>query len=198
MIRLLDFMLRDWKDRAAIDHANIGFFGFSAGAYTGLVLAGGNPDFRRIAPNCPESRKSLDCEQFRRGDIPSNLPHEPRIRAAVLADTAWNLAFTREGLAGIQIPLLIWRSELAGGGVDAKNSALTASRCRANPRFTSCRLASMPSCHPARRRSQRPYRAFAPTCRRASTGPPFTAIQHERCGVPACILIAIATLAERV
>jgi predicted dienelactone hydrolase len=81
MIRLLDFMLNDWKDRAAIDHAKIGFFGFSAGAYTGLVLAGGNPDFRRIAPYCTESNKSPACEQFRSGDIPSNPPHEPRIQA---------------------------------------------------------------------------------------------------------------------
>jgi predicted dienelactone hydrolase len=117
IIRLLDFMLNDWKDRAAIDRAKIGFFGFSAGAFTGLVLAGGNPDFRRIAPFCTESRKSLDCEQFRSDDIPSNLPREPRIRAAVLADTPLNYMFTQEGLVGIQIPLLIWRSELGGGNV---------------------------------------------------------------------------------
>jgi predicted dienelactone hydrolase len=133
MIRLLDFMLSDWKDRAAIDHAKIGFFGFSAGAYTGLVLAGGNPDFRRIAPFCSESSKSRGCEQFRSGDIPANLPHEPRIRAAVLADTALNYMFTQEGLAGIQIPLLIWRSELGGGGVDPKNSALTANSLPSKP-----------------------------------------------------------------
>ena len=64
VIRLLDFMLRDWKDRAAIDPAKIGFFGFSAGAFTGLVLAGGKPDFLKVALTCTESRKSLDCEQF--------------------------------------------------------------------------------------------------------------------------------------
>ena len=104
MIRLLYFMLDGWKDRAAIDHAKIGLFGFSAGAYIGLVLAGANPDFRRIAPYCAESNKSQGCEQFRSGDIPSNLPHESRIRAAALADTAVNFAFTQEGLAGIQIP----------------------------------------------------------------------------------------------
>ena len=133
MIRLLDFMLRDWKDRAAIDHAKIGFFGFSAGAFTGLVLAGGNPDFRRIAPYCTESRKSLDCEQFRSGDIPSNLPREPRIRAAVLADTPLNYMFTQEGLAEIQIPLLIWRSELGGGDLDPKYTARTADRLPGKP-----------------------------------------------------------------
>lgn len=133
MIRLLDFVLSSWKDRAAIDPARVGFFGFSAGAYTGLVLAGGNPDFRRIAPLCTESNKSRGCEQFRSGDIPSDLAHEPRIRAAVLADTAVNFAFTKEGLAEIQIPLLIWRSELGGGGVDPKNSTLTANSLPGNP-----------------------------------------------------------------
>jgi predicted dienelactone hydrolase len=151
MIRLLDFMLRDWKDRAALDPVRIGFFGFSAGAYTGLVLVGGNPDVRRIAPYCPESRKSLDCEQFRRGDIPSNLPHELRIRAAVLADTAHNNLFTEEGLAGIQIPLLIWRSELGGGGIDAKNSALTASRLPGKPdvhTVAAGHFAFLPPCPP--------------------------------------------------
>ena len=133
IIRLLDFMLRDWKDRAVIDPAKIGFFGFSAGAYTGLVLAGGDPDFSRIAPYCPESKKSRDCEQFRSGDIPSSPPHEPRIRAAVLADTAHNNLFTPDGLAGIQIPLQIWRSERGGGGVDAKNSARTADSLPGKP-----------------------------------------------------------------
>ena len=151
MIRLLDFMLNGWKDRAAIDPAKIGFFGFSAGAYTGLVLAGGNPDFSRIAPYCPESRKSLDCEQFRRGDIPSDLPHEPRIRTAVLADTAHNNLFTQEDLAGIRIPLLIWRSEFGGGGVDAKNSALTASRLPGKPEIHTVaagHFAFLPPCLP--------------------------------------------------
>lgn len=151
MIRLLDAMLSGWKDRAAIDPAKIGFFGFSAGAYTGLVLAGGNPDFRRIAPYCTASNKSRGCEQFRSGDIPSNLPHEPRIRVAVLADTALNFAFTEEGLAGIQIPLLIWRSELGGGGVDPKNSALTASSLPGKPdvhTVAANHFAFLPPCSP--------------------------------------------------
>jgi predicted dienelactone hydrolase len=97
------------------------------------VLAGGNPDFRKIAPTCTESRKSLDCQQFRSGDIPSNPPREPRIRAAVLADTPLNYMFTQEGLAEIQIPLQIWRSELGGGNVDPKNTALTADRLPGKP-----------------------------------------------------------------
>lgn len=132
-IRLLDFMLNDWRDRAVIDPAKIGFFGFSAGAYTGLILAGGNPDFHSIAPICTATNKSPACEQYRRGEIPSAPPHEPRIRAAVLADTALNFMFSPEGLADIHIPLLIWRSESGGAGVDAKNTALTASRLPGKP-----------------------------------------------------------------
>jgi len=89
--------------------------------------------------------------QFRSGDIPSNLPHEPRIRAAVLADTAVNYAFTQEGLAAIQIPLLIWRSELGGGGVDPKNSALTANSLPGKPDIHTVpagHFAFLPPCSP--------------------------------------------------
>jgi predicted dienelactone hydrolase len=151
IIRLLNFMLTDWKDRAVIDPAKIGLFGFSAGAYTGLVLAGANPDFRRIAPYCAESNKSLGCEQFRSGDIPSNLPHEPRIRVAVLADIAVNFAFTEEGLAGVHIPLLIWRSKSGGGGVDPKNVVLTASSLPDKPEIhvvPAGHFAFLPPCSP--------------------------------------------------
>ncbi|MBW5440919.1 hydrolase [Bradyrhizobium canariense] len=126
IIRLLDFILNDWKDRAAIDSSRIGFFGFSLGAYTGLVLAGGNPDLRRFALYCSDANRTRACEQLRSGDIPNSLPHEPRIRAAVLADTAVNFAFPADRLADIKIPLLIWRSEFGGAGVDPKNSALVA------------------------------------------------------------------------
>jgi predicted dienelactone hydrolase len=150
-IRLLNFMLNDWRDRAVIDPAKIGFFGFSAGAYTGLVLAGGIPDFRKIAPFCTEANKTLACEQFRNGNIPPEPPHEARIRAAVLADTALNFMFSPERLAGIQIPLLIWRSELGGGGVDPRNSAITASSLPGKPEVRSVpagHFAFLPPCSP--------------------------------------------------
>ena len=117
MARLLDFMLKDWKDKAAIDPARIGFFGFSLGGYTGLVLAGANPDTQRMAARCTE--KTGFCEELHNGAALPNLPHDARIKAATLADAALTTAFTREGLTGIQIPLQIWRSELGGHGVDA-------------------------------------------------------------------------------
>ena len=129
-IRLLNFVLNDWRDRAVIDRDKIGFFGFSAGAYTGLILAGAKPDFQKIAPFCTESNTSLGCEQFRRGDIPPEPPHDPRIRAAVLADTALNFMFSPERLAGVRIPLHDLAIEIGrrrcrsqGRGADGKRPA---------------------------------------------------------------------------
>ncbi len=40
MIRLIDFVLNDWKGKAIVDPARIGLFGFSAGGYTSLELIG--------------------------------------------------------------------------------------------------------------------------------------------------------------
>ena len=153
MIRLVDFMLNGWKDKTGHrSYPGRSFFGFSAGGYTGLVLAGGNPDFRRIAPYCPESRKSLDCEQFARtAEFLPRCRTNLEIRAAVLADTGHNDLFTEEGLAAIQIPLLIWRSEFGGGGVSAKNSALTASRLPGKPAIHTVpagHFAFLPPCPP--------------------------------------------------
>ena len=45
MKRLTDFMLGAWKEAAVLDPKRVGLFGFSRGAYTGLVVIGGNPDF---------------------------------------------------------------------------------------------------------------------------------------------------------
>jgi len=121
MVRLLDFMLNDWKGRAAIDPDRIGFFGFSLGGYTGLVLAGANPDAQRVATRCAERTGS--CEELHNGAVLPSLPHDARIKAAVLADAALTTAFTQESLVGIQIPLQIWRSELGGYGVDPGGTA---------------------------------------------------------------------------
>jgi predicted dienelactone hydrolase len=133
MIRLLDFMLHDWKDKDVIDPARVGFFGFSLGGYTGMVLVGGNADFRRRIYVCKEEDKTESCERARSGDVPPSPPHDPRIRAAVLADAAMSWAFSRQLLSGIQIPLQIWRSQLGGHGVGSEFTALTASQLPGSP-----------------------------------------------------------------
>lgn len=120
MVRLLDFMLNDWKDKAYVDRTRVGFFGFSFGGYTGLVLAGAKPDFSRFARFCTD--KTGPCEQLHSGETPPSPPHDSRIRAAVIADPP-SVAFTQDNLAAVKIPLQFWRSELGGGGVDASGTA---------------------------------------------------------------------------
>jgi predicted dienelactone hydrolase len=114
MVRLIDFVLNDWNDKAVVDPARIGLFGFSKGGYTGLALIGAAPDFARVARGCTDSSKF--CEQIRSGE-PRNVATDARIRAAVIIDPPTGF-FTKENLAAIKIPLQFWRPELATATVD--------------------------------------------------------------------------------
>ena len=119
MVRLLDFLLQDWKDKAVVDQARIGLFGFSMGASTSLALIGATPDFARA---CRDATGF--CAQFRGGETVSP-PHDARIKAAVIADPPSGF-FTRDNLAAIRIPLQFWRAELAGSAVDPQGTARVA------------------------------------------------------------------------
>jgi predicted dienelactone hydrolase len=130
MVRLLDFMLNDWKDRAAINPVRVGFFGFSKGGYTGLVLAGAKPDFGRFAHFCTD--KTGACGQLHNGETPPDPPHDARIRAAVIVDPVSEV-FTQDNLAAIKIPLQLWRSELGGGGVSPSGTARVAGSLPGKP-----------------------------------------------------------------
>jgi len=131
MVRLLDFMLGDWKDKAVIDPARIGLFGFSKGGYTGLVLIGVAPDFKRIAEACQE--KTGACVQLHNGEAAPNPPHDARIKAAVIVDPA-SATLTRDNLTAIKIPFQFWRSERGGPGVgDGSDNARVANSLPGNP-----------------------------------------------------------------
>jgi predicted dienelactone hydrolase len=113
MVRLLDFVLNDWKDKAVVDPARIGLFGFSNGGYTSLALIGAAPDFARFARGCTAATEF--CEQVR--SETRSPPTDARVRAAVIADPPSGF-FTKDNLAAIKIPLQFWRAELPTAGVD--------------------------------------------------------------------------------
>jgi predicted dienelactone hydrolase len=131
IVRLIDFMLNDWKDKAAVDPGRIGFFGFSKGGYTGLVLAGADPDFGRVAHYCTDPTPF--CEQVRNGDVPKHFAHDPRIKAAVLADISPSGPFADANLINIKIPLQIWRSRFGGYGADSEGTARLAGSLSDHP-----------------------------------------------------------------
>ena len=113
--RLIDFMLAAWPDRGKLDPDAIGFFGFSRGGYTGLVVAGGNPDIGKAIAFCATGFPKPSCDQLRRNEIPTQAPpHDSRVRAAVIADPAWAPLFDREGLKDVDIPIQLWASQFSG------------------------------------------------------------------------------------
>ncbi|WP_441234983.1 alpha/beta hydrolase family protein [Bradyrhizobium sp. 930_D9_N1_4] len=114
IVRLLDFMLDNWKDRAVIDPAKVGFFGFSLGGATGFVLMGTRPDFARVASFCKETTGA--CAELHNGAAPPEPIHDARIRTAVIVDPAPG-TLTRENLAVVKVPFQFWRSQFGGPGV---------------------------------------------------------------------------------
>ena len=112
--RTLDFVLDQSPLKASVDPHAIGFFGFSRGGYTGLVLAGAPPDWRASKEFCAAIPGAPLCSAI--GGAPS-LPanREPRIAAFVIVDPL-NL-FLAEGLKGATAPIQFWSSEFGGDGV---------------------------------------------------------------------------------
>lgn len=107
--RLINFMLGASPAAANIDAERIGYFGFSAGGYTGLVLIGAKPDW--AIPLCRRSSAVAICEQIlRTGFRVRPLAHDPRIKAAVIADP-FSLWFTPDSFAAVKVPVQLWASE---------------------------------------------------------------------------------------
>ena len=113
--RVIDYMLGAWSDHAKLDSDKIGFFGFSRGGYTGLVIAGANPDLRKAIAFCPEGNRKPSCAELQRNEIPTQTPvHDSRVKAMVIADPGLGPLFDRDGLKDIRIPIQLWASELSG------------------------------------------------------------------------------------
>jgi predicted dienelactone hydrolase len=116
--RVIDFMLGAWPHASKIDGDRIGFFGFSRGGYTGLALIGGNPNFARGAARCAELTSLRACELFQKNEIPAQvITHDPRIKAAVIADPGFTFLFELAALKAVTVPIQLWSSEHGGGGV---------------------------------------------------------------------------------
>lgn len=123
--RVIDALLSDpqWKDRIARDAQGprVGAVGHSAGGYTVLALAGGEPDPSRIASHCDTDRAAdpIFCRTGRigqpttqpSGTPPSTAPlADPRVRA-VVALAPVGVVFTAQSLATIRLPVAVYGAE---------------------------------------------------------------------------------------
>lgn len=132
--RLIDYMLNGAPDASKIDPESIGFFGFSRGGYTGLVLAGGNPDFVNANVPCPDPKLPI-CEQIRRKAIPQQpLTHDARIKAYVIADPL-NEFPTSDTVKNVKAPIQLWASEFGGDGVLPETTPALADALPKKPDF---------------------------------------------------------------
>ena len=114
--RLVDFMLDGSALAPSIDRERIGLFGFSRGGYTGLVVIGANPDWAIVTSFCQQSTTRV-CQQIRAKEFPTQpLTHDPRIKAAVIADPL-SIPFSADSFAGVKVPVQLWASAFGGDGV---------------------------------------------------------------------------------
>jgi predicted dienelactone hydrolase len=120
--RLIDFMLTTSSIASKLDPERTGFFGFSRGGYTGLVLIGADPDWASTIALCRNSSSHM-CEQILRQEFPPRpLEHDPRIKAAVIADPL-AVMFTADGFSAVSVPVQLWASERGGDGVSPESVA---------------------------------------------------------------------------
>ena len=122
--RTIDFMLGPSPDAESVDPQHVGFYGFSQGGYTGLVVAGANPNFSKLPPRCadPKVTECTPADQrrpFQREQPPQSWTHDPRVKAMVIADPLSTVFLTADSVRDVKIPLQLWGSQL-GGGQDAE------------------------------------------------------------------------------
>lgn len=116
MRRLIDYMTGVWPDKARVDPEKIGFFGFSRGGYTGLVLAGAAPDLAAGLAICADQPSLPMCRDIAAGKVPQQpYPADARIKAAVIADPL--NVFPGDALKRVTLPVQLWASERGGDGV---------------------------------------------------------------------------------
>ena len=117
--RLLDELLESPRYAPMIDPTRIGVFGFSIGGYTALVLAGGRPDFQKIATHPSDDPPSIyfggsegDRLQEARSLLQAPGPSaDPRVRAILVMAPALGFLFDAASLKDVQVPVRLYRAE---------------------------------------------------------------------------------------
>jgi predicted dienelactone hydrolase len=114
--RVIDYMLAAWPGHNSIDAERIGLFGFSAGAFTALVSAGGIADLTKSTPYCAAHPTQYTCKLIeahggRVIDPPASHLRDSRIKAVVVAAPAAAFAFMPNGLRGVTMPVQLWRAD---------------------------------------------------------------------------------------
>ncbi|TWA72178.1 putative dienelactone hydrolase [Azospirillum baldaniorum] len=107
----LDHVLAEPDLAGRLDGERVGALGFSAGGYTVLVAAGGVAELARIAAHCRTPPAGERFCHLGNEETPARIEaRDPRIRAAVLMAPV-GVPFSKDGLAGVTIPVRLYRAE---------------------------------------------------------------------------------------
>lgn len=126
----LDYVLKSWSHRDAIDSSRTGAYGFSAGGFTVLTLAGGKPAMASIREHCGRTPEfvctlltQVGSPLIRGADGTGAFEADHRIRAAVVAAPGLGFTFTN-GLADVRIPVQVWHGDQDEAVPHATNSRI--------------------------------------------------------------------------
>jgi predicted dienelactone hydrolase len=112
---LTRYLLDAWPSHDRLDPGRVGAFGFSAGGFTVLALAGGEPDLTRFGPHCRDYPDFYDCQIVAgaKADLiaPREWTHDARIKAVVSASPAVGFAFGKTGLSKVTAKVQLWRGQ---------------------------------------------------------------------------------------
>lgn len=109
--RLINFMTRSSPAASNIDSQRVGFFGFSAGGYTGLVLIGADPNPSRYSLLGKSAQAQI--AEAKQHKSPRLFMPELRVKAAVIADPL-GIYFTPDSFAAVKVQVQLWASETGG------------------------------------------------------------------------------------
>lgn len=111
---MTDYLVDRWPEHGRIDAARIGAFGFSAGGFTVLAEAGGEPDLSKVRKHCRDHPTFETCQITARQPQSWNVrpvwTHDVRIKAVVSAAPAIGFAFDKAGLSKVRQPVQLWRA----------------------------------------------------------------------------------------
>lgn len=113
---LLDGLAADEQMQSLIDLQQVSMFGFSAGGYTSLALAGARIDVDKLHSFCDQATGMSDCAYLRHGgvdlhamdlDLAGRDNSDARIKAFVAVDPGVATTLTDASLASINAPVAL-------------------------------------------------------------------------------------------
>ena len=174
MVRLLDFMLKDWKDRAAMIRPGSVSSATQRAAIQGWCSLAPTPISRGlsfIVPITVNFASGCAAATFRK-TWPTTIASKPRWLPTPRRPWLSRRALWLRSTSPCRFGDPNWEPETGAWMRKASRASPTA--CRVTPKFMSCRPATLPSCHHALPSLQQICRASA-LIRRVLTGPPFIA-----------------------